>query len=91
MLGNNPAVLADYDTVRIGLDFNGPPNGARRHRVFVVVEAHQAGLGDRGGHGMEAVKATGIGDEPRSLSFEDFPDGSVRELRMSVLTLYLAH
>ena len=33
---------------------------------------------------MEAVKATGIGDEPRSLSFEDFPDGSVRELRMSV-------
>jgi hypothetical protein len=30
------------------------------------------------------VKATGIGDEPRSLSF----DGSVRELRMSVLAIY---
>jgi hypothetical protein len=33
---------------------------------------------------METVEATGIGDEPWSLSFEDFPDGSVRELRMSV-------
>src|SRR6478672_3400589 len=84
MLGNDPAVLADYDAVRIGLDFNRPPNGAGRDRVFVVVEAHQAGLGDRGGHGMETVEATGIGDEPWSLSFEDFPDGSVRELRMSV-------
>jgi hypothetical protein len=89
-LGNNPAVLADYDTVRIGLDFNGPPNGAR-YRVFIVVEAHPAGLGDRGGNGIEAVKATGIGDEPRSLRLEGFPDGSVHQLRMSVLALYLAH
>ena len=58
MFGNDPAVLADHDAVRVGLDLNGPSERARCHRVLVVVEAHQTGLGDRGGHGVEAVEAT---------------------------------
>src|SRR5512139_1837193 len=82
MLGNDPAVLADYDPVRIGLDLYGPPDCARRHRIFVVVEAYQTSLGDRGGHGMEAVEAAGIRNQLWSLGLEDFPDGSVCKLRM---------
>jgi hypothetical protein len=29
------------------MNLNGTPDGARCHRVFVVIEAHQAGLGFR--------------------------------------------
>ena len=61
MLADDPAVLADDDAVRMGLDFDGTPNRARSHRVFVVVEAHQAGLRDRRQHGVEAIEPTGIG------------------------------
>src|SRR5581483_2518119 len=82
MLGNDAPILTDDDAIGISLDLDRASDRAGRDRVLVVVEAHQAGLGDRGGHGMEAVEATGIGDESRSLSFEDFPDGSVRELWM---------
>src|SRR5215510_15606984 len=82
MLGNDPAVLADHDTIGVSLDLNGPPYGARRHRVFVVIEAYQAGLGDRGRHGMESIEPTRIRHELRPLGLEDLPDGSVDELRM---------
>ena len=82
MLGNDPAVLADHDAVRIGLDLNGSPDRARRHRVLVVIEAHQTGLGDRGRHGMEAIEPTRIRHELGSLGLEDLPDGPVGELRM---------
>ena len=82
MLGNDPAVLADHDAVRIGLDLNGSPDRARRHRVLVVIEAHQTGFGDRGRHGMEAIEPTRIRHELGSLGLEDLPDGPVGELRM---------
>src|SRR5215831_6826062 len=55
MLGNSSAVLADDDAIRIGVNFDRPPDRARRYRVFVVIEAHQAGLGDRRRHRMEAA------------------------------------
>src|ERR1700733_13129004 len=82
MFGNDPAILADHDAIRISLDLNGPLDRACRHRVLVVVEAHQTGLGDRGRDGMEAVEPTRIWHEIRSLGLEDFPDGPVGELRM---------
>src|SRR3981189_2547621 len=82
MLGNDPAVLADHDAVRRGLDLNGPPDRARRHRVLVVIEAHQTGLGDRGRHGMEAIEPTSIRHELGSLGGEHVIYGAVAALRM---------
>src|ERR1700756_4422312 len=82
MFGNDPAVLADHDAVRISLDLNGPPDRACRHRVLVVVEAHQTGLGDRSRDGMEAIEPTCIRHEIGSLGLEDLPDSPVGELWM---------
>src|SRR5262245_32064578 len=47
VLADDPAVLADHDAVRIGMDLDRSPDRAGGYRVFIVVEAHQAGLGDR--------------------------------------------
>ena len=47
MLADDLAVLADHDAIGVGLDLDRPADGARRDRVAVVVEAHQAGLRDR--------------------------------------------
>lgn len=56
MFGDDPATLADYDAVGIGMDFDRAPDRTGRHRVLVVVEADPAGLGDRRRHGVEAVE-----------------------------------
>src|SRR5262245_47138616 len=63
MFSDDPPVLADHDAIRIGKDFDGPADSTGSHRVFVVVEAHQAGLGDRRRHRVEAVKPARIRDE----------------------------
>src|SRR6478752_9202734 len=74
MLGDDASVLADYDTVGIGMNLNRAPDGAGRDRVFVVVEAHQAGLRYRCRYRVESVEPAGIGNELRSLGFEHLPD-----------------
>ena len=56
MLGDDLPVLADHDAVGIGMNFDRPSDRTGRHRVLVVVEAHQAGLRDRRRNGMEAVE-----------------------------------
>jgi hypothetical protein len=55
MLGNDPAVLADHDAIRIGVDLDRTTDRADSDRVFVVIEAYQAGLRDRGRQRMDAV------------------------------------
>ena len=55
MFGDDPPVLADHDAIGIGMDIDGTPDRTGRHRVFVVVEANQAGLRDRRRYGMESV------------------------------------
>jgi predicted acylesterase/phospholipase RssA len=62
MLGNDPPVLSDHDAVGIGVNLDGTPYRAGRHRVFVVIEAHQAGLRDRCRHRIEAIEPPGIGN-----------------------------
>jgi len=44
VFGNNNPVLAYNNPVGISLDFDGTPDRARLDRVFVIVEANQAGL-----------------------------------------------
>ncbi len=84
MLADDPAVLADHDAVGIGVDLDRPPDRAGGHRVFVVVEAHQAGLGDRRRHRVESIEAAGIGNELRPLRLEHLPDRLLGQLRMAV-------
>src|SRR5580704_7062336 len=67
MLADDSPVLADHDAVGIGMNLDGTPDGARCHRVFVVIEAHQAGLRHRRLHRVESVEPAGIGNELRPL------------------------
>ena len=84
MLGDNPPVLADYDPVRIGMNLDWPSNRAGSDRVFVVVEAHQAGLRDRCRDGMEAVEPARIGNELWPLRLEHLPDRLLGQLWMAM-------
>lgn len=82
MLGNDAPVLTDYDALVIGMDLDRAPDGAGRDRVFVVVEAHQAGLGDRCRHRVESVEPAGIGNELRPFDFEHVPDRLIGQFRI---------
>src|SRR5258707_283598 len=77
-------VLADRHAIRIGMDVDRPANGAGVHRVFVVVEPHQAGLRHRGRQRVEAVEPAAIRDELRPLLLERLPHGLLRTFRMGM-------
>jgi hypothetical protein len=55
-----------------------PPDSTGGHRVFVIVEAHQAGLGDHRLHHVKAVEPAGIGNEFGPLIY--CPDYRLRDL-----------
>src|SRR5215470_19366534 len=82
MLADNPAVLADHDAVRIGVNLDWTPDRIGGHRVLVVVKAHQAGLRDRGRHRVEAIEPADIRNELRSLRLEHLPDRLPSKFRM---------
>src|SRR3954451_25286657 len=84
MFADNMTVLAQFNPVRIRPDLNRSADGACGHRVAVVVEAHQAGLGHRGRYGMEPVKPPGIAHQARPLRLEDLPDRLLALFRMTV-------
>src|SRR5947207_15883008 len=48
VLADDLAILADYDAIGIGMNLDWPTDRLGHHRVFVVVEANEAGLGYRG-------------------------------------------
>ena len=73
MLSDDPPVLADHDAVGIGVNLDRSSHGAGCHRVFVVVEAHQAGLRDRCRYRVESVEPAGIGNELWSFRLEHLP------------------
>jgi hypothetical protein len=82
MLGDNASVLADYDAIRIGMNLDRTPDSTRRHRVLIVVEAHQAGLRDRCRHRVESIELAGIGNELWPLRLEHLPDRLLGQLWM---------
>jgi hypothetical protein len=67
------------------MDLDRPTDGAGAHRVFVVVEAHQAVFRHRGRQRVEAVEPAAIRDELRPLLLEHVPDGLLRPFRMGML------
>src|SRR6202035_1612011 len=84
MLGDDTPVLADYDAIGISMNLNRTADCTGRHRVLVVVEAHQAGLRDRCRHRVEAIKLAGIGNELRPLCLKYLPDRLLGQLRMAM-------
>src|SRR5712671_2179161 len=79
-----PASLADHNAVGIGVNLDRTPDRAGCHRVFVIVEANQAGLRDRRRHRVEAVEPAGIRNELRPFRLEHLPDRLIGQLRMAV-------
>jgi len=66
------------------MNLDGPSDRARCHRVFIVVEAHQAGLRDRRWHRVEAVEPASIGNELRPLGLEHLPNCLLGQFRMAM-------
>jgi hypothetical protein len=76
--------MADDDTVGVGLQLDRSPDGAGVDRVMVVVEADEAELRHGRRRAVEAVEATTIFDQLRTLLFEDFPDRALALLQMAM-------
>lgn len=74
MLTDDHPVLPDDDPLGIGMHIDGPTDCRGKHRVFVVIETHRAGLRHRGRHAVEAVEGTNIGHELRPLGLEHLLD-----------------
>jgi hypothetical protein len=74
MLADDHPVLPDDDPLGIGMHIDGSTDRRGQHRVFVVVEAHGAGLRHRGGHAVEPIEGAGIGHQLRPLGLEHLPD-----------------
>jgi hypothetical protein len=66
------------------MDIDRTADCASGNRVFVVVEAYQAGFGDRRRHGMESIEPARIGNELRPLRLEHLPDRLLGQFRMAV-------
>lgn len=56
------------------MDLDRAADRRRHHRVFVVVEAHQAGLGDGDRQRMEPVEGTAIRHQRTALFLEHLAD-----------------
>jgi hypothetical protein len=82
MFGDDAPVLADYDAIRIGVNFDGTTDSTRGYRVLVVVKAHQASLRHRCRHRVESIEPAGIRNELRPLRLEHFPDRLLAQFRM---------
>src|ERR1700736_6068332 len=84
MLGNDASVLPDYDAVGVSMDFDRSSAGTGRDRVFVVVEAHQAGLRDRCRYRVESIEPAGIGNELWPFRLEHLPDRLFGQFRVAM-------
>lgn len=84
MSAHDLSVLPAFKAIGISSDLYRPPNRASVDRVTVLVEPHEAGLGDGGRDGMESVKRSDIRDQARPLGLEHLPDRLVRNVGVPV-------
>src|SRR5476651_1151226 len=84
MFRDDATILTNDDPIGVGMDLHRPADGAGVHRVFVVVEAHQAGLRHRGRQRMKAIEPAAIRNEVRPLLLEYLPHGLIRSFRMAM-------
>ena len=71
---DDSAVLPAFEPIGIGLDLDRTPHGAGIDGVSVVVEPHEAGLGDGSRNRVESIERANVGHQARSLFFEYLPD-----------------
>jgi hypothetical protein len=84
MVSDDTPILADDDAIGIGLDVDRTADGAGVDRIPIVIEAHQAGLRDRGLHFMETVEAAPIWYKLLPLFLKDVPDRFVGDLGVAM-------
>jgi hypothetical protein len=84
VLADDPPLLADYDAMRIGMHLDRTPERTCRYRVLVVVESHEAVLGDGCLHRAESIERANIANELRPLTLERSPDRLRGQLRMGM-------
>jgi hypothetical protein len=84
MAGDNLTILPAFQPVGIGADLDGPPDRTGIDRVAVLVEAHEAGLGHRRRHRVEAIEWADIGDQAWPLGLKYPPDCLVRDVGVLV-------
>src|SRR4029077_7421153 len=84
MFCDDAPILADDDPISVGVDLDRSTDRTGVHRVFVVVEADQAGLRYRGRQCVEAIEATAIRDELWPLLLERLPHRPIWTLRMGM-------
>src|SRR5271166_1180882 len=84
MFRDDASVLANGHPIRVRMDLDRPANSAGVHRVFVVVDAHEAGLRHRGWQRVEAIETAAIRDEVWPLLLEYLPHGLIRPFRMGM-------
>lgn len=82
MLAYLDTILPYDDAVGISMDLGWAANGSRQHRIFVVVETHEASFADRGLYRVEAIELAGIADQMGLLLFEHLPDRALRLIDM---------
>lgn len=78
------AVLPAFQPVGIGADLDRTADRAGIDRVTVLVEPHEAGLGDGGRDCMEAIERADIGYKARTLGFEHLPNRGARNVGVPV-------
>lgn len=81
---DNLAVLPEFQPVGVSPDLDRSPDGPRIDRVPVLVEPHEAGLGHRRRHRVEAIERADIGDQAGTLGLKHLPDRLVRDIRVLV-------
>jgi hypothetical protein len=84
MFRDRAPVLTNDDAIGVRVDLHRPANSAGVHRVFVVVEAHQAGLRHRRRQRVEAIEPTTIRDQVWPLLLEHLPHCLIRSFRMGM-------
>lgn len=84
MAGDNLTILPAFQPVGIGAYLDRTADRTGIDRVAVLVEAHEAGLGDGSRDGMEAVERADIGHQARALLCKHLPDRLVRNVGVPV-------
>ena len=75
-------VLAQDDVLGISVHVHRPTNRPRLDAVTIVIETHQAGLGDGGGLVAVTIERAAIGNKGWALGFKDLDDCSAGLLGM---------
>jgi hypothetical protein len=67
MLDDDPLILADYDSIGLSANLYWTLDRTGRHRLFIIVEAHQAAFRERRPRRVESSQPARAADKVRLL------------------------